>query len=109
MQHKEAPFSIGFKIVGGKRKPDGSLGAFIDKIKKGSLCETLYNLKCGDEILEWNSIKLKNLTYDQVFDIMSKSKNDDQLELIIERKLINQQKNENTVKSTINSNGKVYF
>jgi hypothetical protein len=101
-QQPDAPFSIGFKVVGGRPKPDGTHGTFIERIKKGSLCETLYNLKCGDEILEWNSILLRNLTYDQVANIMSNSRSDCQVDLVIERR-VNMQ-NEIPVKSPIGAN-----
>jgi hypothetical protein len=89
VQSTDAPFSIGFKIVGGQTKPDNTLGAFIDKIKKGSPCETVYHLKCGDEIVEWNSIKFRNLSCDEVAKIIANHKTASQIDLVVERRVVN--------------------
>ncbi len=80
-----APQSIGLKVIGGRHMPNGIVGAFIDKIKKGSPCDTIYHLKPGDEIVEWNQIKLRGLTNDEVLNIMSKSRFDSQIEIVVER------------------------
>ena len=60
-------------------------GTFIEKIKKGSLCDSVYHLKPGDELVEWNRIKLRNLTINQVTDIMLKSRVETEVEIIVER------------------------
>lgn len=39
----------------------------------------------GDEVLEWNGKLLQNATYDQVYDVISQSKNEQQVELIVSR------------------------
>uniref|UniRef100_A0A0M3JCX7 HMG-CoA synthase (inferred by orthology to a S. mansoni protein) n=1 Tax=Anisakis simplex TaxID=6269 RepID=A0A0M3JCX7_ANISI len=73
------------KVVGGRRSDTGRLGAFITRVKSGSVADTVGRLRAGDEVLEWNGHQLQNATFDQVYEIISSSKNDNQVELIVSR------------------------
>ena len=39
----------------------------------------------GDEVVQWNGLCLRGLTFEEVYDIMYDSKSDSQVELFIER------------------------
>lgn len=79
-------FSLGVKIVGGKLNPIiNQLSAYVVKIKKDSLADTVGRLQVGDEILKWNGHELRGLAYDEVYAIMTQSKKDMQVELCAKR------------------------
>uniref|UniRef100_A0AAF5CZJ3 Uncharacterized protein n=1 Tax=Strongyloides stercoralis TaxID=6248 RepID=A0AAF5CZJ3_STRER len=80
---------LGLKVIGGHKTPIGRLGAFITKIKPGSVADIIGHLRPGDEVLEWNGICLQNMVHEQVYEIINHSKNDQSVELIVSRDLIN--------------------
>ena len=41
----------------------------------------------GDEVLEWNGRNLKGLTFEDVYEIIMETKQDPQVELIVQRNL----------------------
>lgn len=41
----------------------------------------------GDEVIEWNGRPLRNLTFDEVYDIIFESKQELQVELIVQRSI----------------------
>jgi hypothetical protein len=43
---------LGFRVVGGKKLPNGDLGAFIVSVDKSRAKETLGELKEGDQVLK---------------------------------------------------------
>ena len=52
---------LGLKVVGGKLLPNKRYGAVIEKVKKGSIADTVGNLLPGDEVLgNQNIISLFN-------------------------------------------------
>jgi len=55
------------------------------KVKQGSAADLVGRLQAGDEVVKWNRASLRGLTYDEVYSIMSKSKHDLQVELVVER------------------------
>ena len=63
----------------------GYLGAFITKVKKGSIADTVGHLRPGDEVLEWNGRSLQEKTFEEVYDIIFESKQEAQVELIVQR------------------------
>ncbi|VDN04651.1 unnamed protein product, partial [Thelazia callipaeda] len=73
--------------VGGRRSDTGRLGAFITRVKPGSVADTVGRLRAGDEVLEWNGHQLQNATYDQVYEIINLSRHDLQVELIVSRSM----------------------
>lgn len=80
---------LGLKVVGGRIiENSGRLGAIIEKVKKGSIADTIGKLQPGDEVLEWNGLSLKGKTYEEVHDIIAESRQNPQVELLISR-LIN--------------------
>ncbi|XP_064480180.1 regulating synaptic membrane exocytosis protein 2-like isoform X2 [Ornithodoros turicata] len=78
---------LGLKVVGGKILDSGKLGALIEKVKKGSIADTIGHLRPGDEVLEWNGRSLQGKTYEEVYDIISESRQDVQVELVVSRPL----------------------
>uniref|UniRef100_A0A1I7XH62 C2 domain-containing protein n=1 Tax=Heterorhabditis bacteriophora TaxID=37862 RepID=A0A1I7XH62_HETBA len=76
---------LGLKVVGGRRSDTGRLGAFITRVKAGSVADTVGRLRAGDEVLEWNGQALQNATFDQVYEIISASKHESQVEIIVSR------------------------
>ncbi|CAL1538466.1 unnamed protein product, partial [Lymnaea stagnalis] len=75
----------GLKVIGGKVSETGKLGAFITKVKKGSIADTVGHLRPGDEVVEWNGRSLQGATFEEVYDIILESKQEPQVELIVHR------------------------
>ncbi|XP_043366394.1 regulating synaptic membrane exocytosis protein 1 isoform X3 [Dermochelys coriacea] len=82
---KESGALLGLKVVGGKMTDLGRLGAFITKVKKGSLADVVGHLRAGDEVLEWNGKSLPGATNEEVYNIILESKSEPQVEIIVSR------------------------
>ncbi|XP_054981177.1 regulating synaptic membrane exocytosis protein 2 isoform X7 [Sorex araneus] len=76
---------LGLKVVGGKMTESGRLCAFITKVKRGSLADTVGHLRPGDEVLEWNGRLLQGATFEEVYNIILESKPEPQAELVVSR------------------------
>ncbi|XP_068093910.1 regulating synaptic membrane exocytosis protein 2 isoform X39 [Hyperolius riggenbachi] len=76
---------LGLKVVGGKMSESGQLCAYITKVKKGSLADTVGRLRPGDEVLEWNGRILQGATFEEVYNIILESKPEAQVELVVSR------------------------
>uniref|UniRef100_A0A452IEC8 Regulating synaptic membrane exocytosis 2 n=1 Tax=Gopherus agassizii TaxID=38772 RepID=A0A452IEC8_9SAUR len=76
---------LGLKVIGGKMTETGRLCAFITKVKKGSLADTVGHLRPGDEVLEWNGRLLQGATFEEVYNIILESKPEPQVELVVSR------------------------
>ncbi|XP_057195817.1 regulating synaptic membrane exocytosis protein 2 isoform X9 [Triplophysa rosa] len=76
---------LGLKVVGGKMTESGKLCAFITKVRKGSLADTVGHLRPGDQVLEWNGRKLQGATFKEVYNIILESKPEPQVELVVAR------------------------
>uniref|UniRef100_A0A8C9VK41 Regulating synaptic membrane exocytosis 1 n=1 Tax=Scleropages formosus TaxID=113540 RepID=A0A8C9VK41_SCLFO len=82
---KEAGSLLGLKVVGGKMTETGRLGAFITKVKKGSLADVVGHLRAGDEVLQWNGKSLPGATKKEVYNIILESKSEPQVEIVVSR------------------------
>uniref|UniRef100_H3DR24 Regulating synaptic membrane exocytosis 1 n=1 Tax=Tetraodon nigroviridis TaxID=99883 RepID=H3DR24_TETNG len=82
---REAGSLLGLKVVGGKMTEAGRLGAFITKVKKGSLADVVGHLRAGDEVLQWNGKSLPGATKKEVYNIILESKPEPQVELVVSR------------------------
>ncbi|XP_067135753.1 regulating synaptic membrane exocytosis protein 2-like isoform X3 [Centruroides vittatus] len=78
---------LGLKVVGGKMMETGRLSAVIEKVKKGSIADTVGHLRPGDEVVEWNGRSLQNKTREDVSEIILESRQEPQVELIVSRPL----------------------
>ncbi|KAM8870913.1 regulating synaptic membrane exocytosis protein 2 isoform 49-T50 [Spinachia spinachia] len=76
---------LGLKVVGGKMTESGRLCAFITKVRKGSLADTVGHLRPGDQVLEWNGKLLQGATFKEVYNIILESKPEPQVELVVSR------------------------
>ncbi|XP_036948117.1 regulating synaptic membrane exocytosis protein 2-like isoform X5 [Acanthopagrus latus] len=76
---------LGLKVVGGKMTESGRLCAFITKVKRGSLADTVGHLRPGDQVLEWNGRVLQGATFSEVYNIILESKPEPQVELVVSR------------------------
>ncbi|XP_032373692.1 regulating synaptic membrane exocytosis protein 2 isoform X5 [Etheostoma spectabile] len=76
---------LGLKVVGGKMTESGRLCAFITKVRKGSLADTVGHLRPGDQVLEWNGKLLQGATFKEVYNIILDSKPEPQVELVVSR------------------------
>ncbi|XP_051246549.1 regulating synaptic membrane exocytosis protein 2 isoform X3 [Dicentrarchus labrax] len=74
---------LGLKVVGGKMTESGRLCAFITKVKRGSLADTVGHLRPGDQVLEWNGRVLQGATFNEVYNIILESKPEPQVELVV--------------------------
>uniref|UniRef100_A0A4W5L1E3 Regulating synaptic membrane exocytosis 1 n=1 Tax=Hucho hucho TaxID=62062 RepID=A0A4W5L1E3_9TELE len=82
---REAGSLLGLKVVGGKMTETGRLGAFITKVKKGSLADIVGHLRAGDEVLQWNGKSLPGATKKEVYNIILESKAAPQVEIVVSR------------------------
>uniref|UniRef100_A0A3Q3B4E4 Regulating synaptic membrane exocytosis 1a n=1 Tax=Kryptolebias marmoratus TaxID=37003 RepID=A0A3Q3B4E4_KRYMA len=82
---KEAGALLGLKVVGGRITESGRLGAFITKVKKGSLADVVGHLRAGDEVLQWNGKLLPGATMKEVYNIILESQSEPQVELVVSR------------------------
>ncbi|XP_078787827.1 regulating synaptic membrane exocytosis protein 1 isoform X7 [Oryzias latipes] len=82
---KEAGALLGLKVVGGRVTESGRLGAFITKVKKGSLADVVGHLRAGDEVLQWNGKMLPGATMKEVYNIILESQAEPQVELVVSR------------------------
>ncbi|KAL0984914.1 hypothetical protein UPYG_G00150400 [Umbra pygmaea] len=76
---------LGLKVVGGKMTESGRLCAFITKVRRGSLADTVGHLRPGDQVLEWNGKFLQGATFKEVYNIILESKPEPQVELVVSR------------------------
>ncbi|XP_059049498.1 regulating synaptic membrane exocytosis protein 2 isoform X6 [Achroia grisella] len=76
---------LGLKVVGGKLLPDGTRGAIVEKVKKGSIADLEGQLRIGDEVLQWNGVALQGRSSDEVAAIVADSKHDSHVELVVSR------------------------
>ncbi|XP_028819348.1 regulating synaptic membrane exocytosis protein 2 isoform X31 [Denticeps clupeoides] len=76
---------LGLKVVGGKMTESGKLCAFITKVKRGSLADTVGHLRPGDQVIEWNGRVLQGATFKEVYNIIMESKPEPQVELVVSR------------------------
>ncbi|XP_013413458.1 regulating synaptic membrane exocytosis protein 2-like [Lingula anatina] len=84
---KDSGGILGLKVVGGKVTEGGQLGAFVTKVKKGSIADVVGKLRPGDEVIEWNGRSLQAATFEDVYDIIMESKQEPQVELIVHRNI----------------------
>ncbi|XP_047515120.1 regulating synaptic membrane exocytosis protein 1 isoform X9 [Pieris napi] len=78
---------LGLKVVGGKMLPDGTRGAVVEKVKKGSIADLEGQLRIGDEVLQWNGMPLQGRSADEVTAVVANSKHDTHVELVVTRPL----------------------
>ncbi|XP_031785007.1 regulating synaptic membrane exocytosis protein 2 isoform X4 [Nasonia vitripennis] len=78
---------LGLKVVGGQLLRDGTIGALIEKVKKGSPADLNGQLRNGDEVLEWNGCILQGKSFQEVSDIIAMSRSEPQVELVVSRDL----------------------
>ncbi|XP_076380853.1 rab3 interacting molecule isoform X10 [Megalopta genalis] len=76
---------LGLKVVGGKLLDDGSMGAVIEKVKKGSTADIEGQLRPGDEVIKWSGRSLQGKSFQEVYDIIAESRQDPQVELVVSR------------------------
>ena len=81
--------SLGLKVVGGRPNlfQPHQLSAYVVHVRKDSVADTIGRLQAGDELIKWNDTLLHGLTFDEVYAVMLNSKNDSQIELVVERTL----------------------
>ncbi|XP_050316651.1 uncharacterized protein LOC126750905 isoform X7 [Bactrocera neohumeralis] len=86
---------LGLKVVGGQRSTaaadahtkSADCGAFVEKVKRGSVADVEGHIRPGDEIIEWNGRVLRNKCADEVYQIIDESRLDAQVELVVSRAL----------------------
>nr|XP_040045227.1 regulating synaptic membrane exocytosis protein 2-like isoform X18 [Gasterosteus aculeatus aculeatus] len=76
---------LGLKVVGGRMMESGRLCAFITKVKRGSLADTVGHLRPGDQVLQWNGRLLQGATFNEVYNIILDSKLEPLVELVVSR------------------------
>ncbi|XP_055943203.1 regulating synaptic membrane exocytosis protein 2-like isoform X1 [Argiope bruennichi] len=78
--------NLGMRVIGGHVvDDDGTIGALVEDTMKGSLADRVGRILPNDEVLEWNKIKFRGLSRDEVHQIILLSKEDPQVQLIVSR------------------------
>ncbi|GBL96577.1 Regulating synaptic membrane exocytosis protein 2 [Araneus ventricosus] len=78
--------NLGMRVIGGHIVDDeGTIGALVEDTMKGSLADRIGRILPNDEVLEWNTIKFRGLSKEQVHDIITRSKEESQVQLIVSR------------------------
>ncbi|XP_019713695.1 regulating synaptic membrane exocytosis protein 2-like [Hippocampus comes] len=85
--HADPGALLGLKVTGGKLTDRGRLCAFITQVKPGSLADVVGHLRAGDQVVEWNGRVLQGATFDDVYDVISESKSEPRVELLVTRPL----------------------
>jgi len=62
----------------------------------------------GDEVVQWNGIRLRGLTFEEVYDIIFESKFDPQVELTVYRPVGNAQQRRNDPECFTNTEGLIH-
>ncbi|GFG38950.1 hypothetical protein Cfor_12555 [Coptotermes formosanus] len=76
---------LGMRVIGGKEIPGtgGQLGAYVTRIYKGGVVESLGEIKEGDQVLEWNGVPLTGKTFAEVQMLVSQTEGE--VELVVKR------------------------
>ncbi|XP_071804300.1 regulating synaptic membrane exocytosis protein 2-like isoform X2 [Asterias amurensis] len=85
MTPQDSSAILGLQVKGGKMKEAGKLGAFISKVKRGSIADTVGHLRAGDEVLSWNGQNLQGKDFNEVYTVIFESKSEPQVELYVAR------------------------
>ncbi|KAJ1362969.1 hypothetical protein KIN20_022710 [Parelaphostrongylus tenuis] len=64
---------LGIRVIGGKRMPNGDLGAFVSAVNQAKYNQILGEVKEGDQVLEWNGVLLNGKTFEEVERIVNSS------------------------------------
>ncbi|GIX75666.1 regulating synaptic membrane exocytosis protein 2 [Caerostris darwini] len=77
--------NLGMRVVGGHvvDQETGTSGALVENIKEGSVADRIGRIQPYDEVLEWNGRRFRGLFKEEVAEIISKSKEDPQVQLLI--------------------------
>uniref|UniRef100_A0A0K0DC62 PDZ domain-containing protein n=1 Tax=Angiostrongylus cantonensis TaxID=6313 RepID=A0A0K0DC62_ANGCA len=76
---------LGIRVVGGKRMPNGDLGAFVSAVNQARNNQILGEVKEGDQVLEWNGVLLNGKTFEEVERIVNSSSGEVEIILKSER------------------------
>ncbi|KAL1449910.1 hypothetical protein WDU94_002382 [Cyamophila willieti] len=86
-RYPSASSTLGIKVIGGKLLEDGTRGAIIEKVKKGSPADIEGHLLAGDQVIEWNGRSMRGKSFQDVEDIIAESRQEPQVELIVSRRI----------------------
>ncbi|KAI5693487.1 hypothetical protein M8J75_000155 [Diaphorina citri] len=86
-RYPSASSTLGIKVIGGKLLEDGTRGAIIEKVKKGSPADLEGHLLAGDQVIEWNGRSMRGKSFQDVEDIIAESRQEPQVELIVSRRI----------------------
>ena len=64
--HQDSSAILGLKVIGGKMKEAGRLGAFISKVKRGSIADTVGHLRAGQSVYH-QALKIEGTIMNQSF------------------------------------------
>ncbi len=89
MRHSKIYYEIldnglGMRVVGGLEIPgrkNGEIGAFVTEICPGGVVDTHGEVQEGDQVLEWNGIRLCGKSFEEVQSIISSTRGE--VEIVI--------------------------
>ncbi|XP_055607386.1 regulating synaptic membrane exocytosis protein 1 isoform X9 [Uranotaenia lowii] len=84
---------LGLKVRGGQVLPSDEKAAIVEQVRRGSIADQEGHIRPGDEVVQWNGHSLRGKTAQQVYDIISDSRPESFVELLVTREISINRKN----------------
>ncbi|XP_058822025.1 regulating synaptic membrane exocytosis protein 1 isoform X8 [Topomyia yanbarensis] len=84
---------LGLKVRGGQVLPNDERATIVEHVQRGSLADKEGHIRPGDEVVEWNGHSLRDKSAQDVYVIISDSRMEPFVELLITRAILINRKN----------------
>ncbi|XP_062556119.1 regulating synaptic membrane exocytosis protein 2 isoform X3 [Armigeres subalbatus] len=84
---------LGLRVRGGQVLPHNEKGAIVEQVQRGSIADQEGHIRPGDEVVEWNGHSMRGKSASDVYDIISASKREPLVELLLTREIAINRKN----------------
>ncbi|EAT48461.1 AAEL000479-PA [Aedes aegypti] len=84
---------LGLRVRGGQVLPHNEKGAIVEQVQRGSIADQEGHIRPGDEVVEWNGHSMRGKSASNVYDIISASKREPLVELLLTREIAINRKN----------------
>ncbi|XP_058448577.1 regulating synaptic membrane exocytosis protein 2 isoform X2 [Malaya genurostris] len=96
---------LGLKVRGGQVLPNDERATIVEQVQRGSLADKEGHIRPGDEVVQWNGNSLRGKSALDVYEIVSDSRLEPSVELLVTRAI--QINRENTQASWRNSHSSI--
>nr|XP_029718554.1 uncharacterized protein LOC115261297 isoform X2 [Aedes albopictus] len=84
---------LGLRVRGGQVLPHNEKGAIVEQVQRGSIADQEGHIRPGDEVVEWNGHSMRGKSASDVYDIISASRREPLVELLLTREIAINRKN----------------